>query len=38
MDPNTRNQKDLLSILKPYPAEEMEASEATLPGRDASPF
>jgi len=38
MDPNTRNRKDLLSILKPYPAEEMEASEATLSKRDAPLF
>jgi putative SOS response-associated peptidase YedK len=34
MDPHACNQKELLSILKPYPTEEMEASEANLPGQD----
>lgn len=34
LDPHFFHHGELLSILKPYPAEEMEASEATLPGRD----
>jgi putative SOS response-associated peptidase YedK len=30
IDPDNQNQKDLLSILKPYPSEEMEMSEASI--------
>ena len=30
MDPDNQNQQDLLSILKPYPSEEMEMSEASI--------
>ena len=30
IDPDNQNQQDLLSILKPYPSEEMEMSEASI--------
>jgi putative SOS response-associated peptidase YedK len=30
IDPDNQNQKDLLSILKPCPSEEMEMSEASI--------
>jgi putative SOS response-associated peptidase YedK len=34
IDPDNQNQKDLLSILKPYPSEEMEMSEASISFRN----
>jgi putative SOS response-associated peptidase YedK len=30
IDPDNQNQQELLSILKPYPSEEMEMSEASI--------
>jgi putative SOS response-associated peptidase YedK len=35
MDPGSRNPKELLAILKPYPAEQMAVAEAFLPGAKA---
>jgi len=34
IDPDNQNQKDLLSILRPYPSEEMEMSEASISFRN----
>jgi putative SOS response-associated peptidase YedK len=37
LDPHFFDSREMLSILKPYPAEEMEVSEAILPGMRLSP-
>ena len=38
IDPGNRNQKELLSILKPYPAVEMDMSNVTILGYDRPQF